>query len=228
MTVESELINKVAWVTGGSRGIGAAISTSLSDLGFKVQSLSTAEIDLGDPSSRRDYILSTKEWPSVLVLNAGINEPELFEIQSEEKFNNILEVNFLANVAILQCAVAEMKKNNFGRIIAISSLFANRAKPGRSAYASSKAALEALIRHIAVENATFGVTANIVSPGYVDTDLTRKNNSESQIHDLEQRIPLGRLAQPEEIASVVAFLISEGNTYLTGQTINVDGGVSLL
>ena len=221
-------VNHSAWVTGGNRGIGAAISKKLTDLGLDVRALSSAELDLGNRESYVKFLESTTDWPDVLILNAGINEPEMFELQSEESINRILEVNYFANINILQKVLPEMKKKCFGRIVAVSSLFAHRAKSGRSAYASSKAALEALIRHIAVESASFGIIANIVSPGYVDTDLTRQNNSDSQILELETRIPIGRLAKPHEIAEVVGFLASSDNSYITGQTLNVDGGVTLL
>lgn len=217
-----------AWVTGGNRGIGAAISTKLMELGLDVRALGSAELDLSNRESRVNFLETTSDCPDVLILNAGINEPEIFELQSDEAINRILEVNYFANINILQKVLPQMKKNNFGRIVAVSSLFAHRAKSGRSAYASSKAALEALIRHIAIESAPFGIMANIVSPGYVDTDLTRKNNSESQISELEKRIPVGRLAHPHEIAAVVGFLASGENSYITGQTLNVDGGATLL
>lgn len=221
-------VNYRAWVTGGNRGIGAAVSTKLINLGMDVTALSSAELDLGDRESRMNFLKSTSVWPDVLILNAGINEPEVFELQSETVINRILEVNYFANINILQGVLPHMKKNHFGRIVAVSSLFAHRAKSGRSAYAGSKAALEALIRHIAVESAPFGVMANIVSPGYVDTDLTRKNNSESQILEIEKRIPIGRLAKSQEIAEAVGFLASSENSYITGQILNVDGGVTLL
>jgi 3-oxoacyl-[acyl-carrier protein] reductase len=217
-----------AWVTGGSRGIGLAITAKLEELGLVVSSYSSDDFDLGNKDSRQSFLNKEYDWPDVLILNAGVNYPNHFDIQSQETFYDILEVNFLANVDLLRTIVPKMKSNSFGRIVAISSLFAGRAKKGRSAYSSSKAALEALVRHIAVENAEFGILANIVTPGFVDTELTRQNNSESEIRALESRIPMQRLAQPSEIAEIVAFLVSPQNSYITGQNISVDGGVSLL
>ncbi len=222
------LVKRRAWITGGNKGIGAAICSELNELGLDVRALSSADLDLADRQSCVNFLRDTSDWPDVLILNAGINEPEIFELQSDAVIRRILEVNYFANVNILQEILPQMKKKNFGRIVAVSSLFANRAKSGRSTYAGSKAALEALIRHIALENAPFGVMANIVAPGYVDTDLTRKNNTESQILELEKRIPIGRLAQPHEIATVVRFLVSDDNSYITGQTLNIDGGATLL
>ena len=224
----SELPGKPsAWVTGGSRGIGFAITARLEELGFLVTSYSTSDFNLGNKDSRQDFLNKTHNWPDVLILNAGVNYPNNFDSQPKETFDDIFEVNFLANVDLLRAIVPKMKSNSFGRIVVVSSLFAGRAKKGRGAYSSSKAALEALVRHIALENAEYGILANIVAPGFVDTELTRQNNSGPEIKALESKIPMQRLAQPSEIAEMVAFLVSSQNSYITGQTIRVDGGVSL-
>jgi 3-oxoacyl-[acyl-carrier protein] reductase len=117
-----------------------------------------------------------------------------------------------------------MASAGFGRVVGISSAYANRARTGRAAYSASKAALEALIRSVAVEFARSGVVANCVAPGFVDTELTRKNNTPQMIDALLQRVPVGRLASPAEIGRTVAFLMAPENEYITGQTIAVDGG----
>ena len=110
--------------------------------------------------------------------------------------------------------------------MAVSSAYAGRARMGRAAYGASKAALEALVRSTAVEFASSGVLANAIAPGFVDTELTRVNNDASAISTLLERVPVGRLAKPAEGASAVSFLLSPSNTYITGQTIAVDGGWS--
>lgn len=222
------LSRPTAWVTGGSRGIGGAIVEKFEASGYQVKPLSTSDFDLRDRNSVLHFLAQNHNWPDLLVLNAGINNPCRFELQSRESFDEILDVNFHANLELLRTIIPHMQEKGFGRIVVVSSLFAVRAKNGRSAYSGSKAALEAVVRHIALENAKFGILANMISPGFVDTELTRKNNNEKEIEIITNRIPLGRLASPSEIANVVAFLVSSDNTYITGQTINVDGGVYLL
>lgn len=218
---------KYAWITGGSRGIGRAITTELLAEGFLVSPFSSEDFNLGDQQARRSWLNSRQKLPGILVLNAGVNQPENFEFQADVAFQNTLEINLLANRDILQAVLPEMKRNKFGRIVVISSLYATRVREGRSAYSISKAALEALARSVAIEYADLGVLINVVAPGFVRTDLTEKNNSPAQIRYIESQIPLNRLAQPEEVAKVVSFLLSEKNTYMTGQTIYVDGGLSI-
>lgn len=218
---------KYAWITGGSRGIGRAITAELLAEGFSVSPFSSEDLNLSDQQARRSWLNSREKFPGILVLNAGVNQPESFELQADVAFQNTLEVNLLANRDILKEVLPEMKRNKFGRIVVISSLYATKVREGRSAYSISKAALEALARSIAIEYADSGVMINVVAPGFVRTSLTEKNNSPAQILDIKSQIPLNRLAQPEEVARVVTFLLSEKNTYMTGQTINVDGGLSI-
>ncbi len=217
----------LAWVTGGSKGIGLAISECLIKNKQSVLGLNTEIMNLGNRKERRTWLATQSDRPGILVLNAGVNTPLPFGEQSEEQFQEILEINLLANRDLLLSVLPEMQKNKFGRIVFISSLYATRAREGRSAYSISKAGLEALARSIAVEYAAHGVLVNVVAPGFVRTSLTEKNNSSQDILKIESSIPLGRLADPEEIASVVSYLTSEQNTYITGQTIFVDGGLSI-
>ncbi|CAN2168704.1 FabG Dehydrogenases with different specificities (related to short-chain alcohol dehydrogenases) [Candidatus Nanopelagicaceae bacterium] len=165
--------------------------------------------------------------PAVLVLNAGVNYPRNLTEQSDAEFEKIIEINLMASREILMKVLPEMQKSEFGRVVIVSSLYASRAREGRSAYSISKAGLEALARSAALEYSKFGVLVNIVAPGFVLTDLTTKNNTLEEISNLTSQIPLNRLAKPEEIASLVSYLASKKNTYITGQTINVDGGISI-
>lgn len=221
------LDHKFAWVTGASKGIGLAIAEELTSEGLTVLRLDSKDFDLGDQIARRKWLNGQQKIPGILVLNAGVNQPCEIEQQSDETFQNILEVNLLANRDVLLEVLPYMRGGKFGKVVIISSLYASRVREGRSAYSVSKAGLEALSRSAAIEFAKDGILINSIAPGFVHTDLTLKNNSSSEIHDLEARIPLKRLAIPTEIAKVASFLLSDQNTYITGQTIYVDGGLSL-
>jgi 3-oxoacyl-[acyl-carrier protein] reductase len=120
-----------------------------------------------------------------------------------------------------------MLSNKSGHILFVSSLYSYKARKGRAAYSISKAAQDAYMRNLALETAGHGLIVNSVSPGFIDTELTRRNNDKEAILQLVQNIPMERLAQPEEIAELVAFLVSTKNSYITGQNINIDGGFSL-
>ena len=214
----------VALVTGGSRGIGRAIVDELSAQGWSVLAPPREELDLANPSSV-DGFLSTIDSPlSGLVLNAGVNAPKQVGDLTFQEWQSIQQVNQASAFQLVSALVPAMAARGIGRIVAISSAYADRARSGRAAYSSSKSGLESLMRSVAVEFGSSGVVANCVAPGFVDTDLTRQNNSPETIAALLERVPVGRLADPSEIAGAVAFLMSEGNRYITGHTLHVDGG----
>jgi NAD(P)-dependent dehydrogenase (short-subunit alcohol dehydrogenase family) len=150
----------------------------------------------------------------------------LIEVESDE-YQRVLQVNTHSGREILRSYLPGMKKRRFGRIVAISSSYALIARDGRSTYSISKAALEALVRSVAIENASFNILANSIIPGFIETPLTLKNNNEGQIQKILERIPVGRLGTPNEIATLVNHLISESNSYITGQSIQIDGGFSI-
>lgn len=212
-------------ITGGSRGIGAAIKTLLVARGYRVVAPSRPELNLADSLSVENYLSDHKKLPvDILINNAAINIlANLTEIDGSV-WQKMLQVNLHAPLRLIQNFSLGMKERGWGRILNIGSVLGLVAKPYRSAYSTTKAALHALTRSAAIEMGPSGVLVNSLSPGYVDTELTHQNNSAEEIAKIISTIPLHRLAKVEELAHVAAFLVSEENTYLTGQNIVVDGG----
>ena len=219
---------RIALVTGASRGIGAAIANKLIASDYKVLTPSRAELDLGSDQSVESYLANLDQPVDILINNAGINRIAMLENIQNEDLIDTLQINLLAPFRLIQFLAPQMKARNYGRIVNISSLWGFVSRAGRISYSMSKTALNGMTRSLAVELAPFSVLVNAVAPGYVMTDLTRQNNSSTEIEKISQSIPIRRLAEPQEIASVVVFLCSEQNTYLTGQTIVVDGGYTCL
>ena len=162
--------------------------------------------------------------PDIVINNAGINAPSSFESIDSERFLEIQQVNVLAPMEICRAAIPHMVSNNWGRIVNISSVWSKISKEHRAPYSASKFALDGMTLALAIEYAKHNVLANCVAPGFVDTDMTRGILGDEGINKLMQIVPIGRLAQPAEIATFVVWLASESNTYITGQNIAVDGG----
>lgn len=219
---------RTALVTGASRGIGAAIVAQLKANGYLVIAPTRTELDLASNPSIDSY-LSRLNYPvDILVNDAGINRVAALEATKLEDVEETLQINLLAAFRLTQVLAPAMRLNHFGRIVNISSVWSVVSRIGRTSYAMSKSALNAMTRNLAVELASDNVLINAVAPGYVMTDLTRQNNTPVEIEKICQMIPAQRLAEPDEIAFVVSFLCSEQNSYLTGQTIIVDGGYTCL
>lgn len=227
MFEDYQFAKNLAWITGGARGIGAAVSTQLQIANLEVLELDSGVFDLGDRGQRTSWLRSQQRIPGVLILNAGINRPANFEEQSEEDFLRILEVNLISNREILLKVLPTMAEHGYGRVVFMSSLYSTKVRQGRSGYSISKAGVEALMRSVAMEYAQSGILINAVAPGFISTELTYQNNSESEIKKIIERIPMKRFAESSEVGRVVAFLVSEANSYITGQTIHVDGGMSI-
>jgi 3-oxoacyl-[acyl-carrier protein] reductase len=219
------MTGRTVLVTGASRGIGASIAERLASDGWSVIKPTRSELDLANTSSVQSFV---KSIPSTdgLVLNAGFNQPTKLDEITDSSWNTVLNINLEASFQLIRGLVPPMAQRGFGRIVAVSSLYANRARAGRAAYATSKAGLEALVRSVAVEYSKKGVLSNVVAPGFVNTELTRQNNGQQDLQRLMDRIPVGRLGEPHEVASAVSFLMGPENSYINGQTLIVDGGWS--
>jgi len=237
--------DKTIVVTGGTRGIGAAIGAKFALEGGMViltgrdrEALSLLQsppggkvryvhLDLSEIDSINRFVenLESLEKIDVLVNNAGINKIDCIENITVTDFEAVMNVNLKAPFYICQ-KVAQMMAGRGGRIINIASIWSIVTKEGRVSYITAKAGLAGLTRGLATDLAKHNVLVNTVSPGFVLTDMTRTSLSNDEMDCITQAIPLRRMAQPSEIAELVAFLGSEENTYITGQNIVADGGFS--
>lgn len=218
-------MSRLAFITGGGRGIGAAIRAVLEQRGYRVEAPSRAELDLANPTAIEAYLKSHGDLPvDILINNAGINVLNPLPAIDTSTWQAMLQTNLTAALRLIQAFAPGMAKRGWGRILSVSSILSTVTRDDRAAYSMTKAALNALCRSAAVEFGPAGVVVNALAPGYVDTALTRQNNSPETLAAIQATIPLRRLAQADELAQVAAFLVSEENTYLTGQTILVDGG----
>ncbi len=227
LTKDSDKSPRTALITGASRGIGKAIADQLKADGLKVLCPRRDEMDLSSLDSVHAWLNQNQENVDILVNNAAENPVMPLGEITESSWDRTFDVNLTAPLLLIQNFVAGMKRRNWGRIINISSCYSLVARQGRGPYAASKAALNALTRTAALEYGGDGILVNSVCPGFVNTDLTQKNNSPEQLKELAGKIPLSRLANPLEIANLVSFLASEKNTYITGQTIAIDGGFTI-
>ena len=146
---------------------------------------------------------------------------------SDEEMNRMIQVDLLSPIMLLRAFTPTMKKNNYGRIVNIGSIWASVSKIGRGMYSAAKNGIHGVTNALALELAPYNVLVNTICPGFTLTELTKKNNTEEQISQISSIIPLGRMAQPEEIAEFIYYLGSEKNTYITGQKIMIDGGYTI-
>jgi 3-oxoacyl-(acyl-carrier-protein) reductase len=244
----AELIGKVALVTGGSRGIGRAISLALADAGCDVAVNYTSNPQAAEDTAaairergRKSLIVkaniardeenhsmietvrSSLGPIQVLVNNAGITRDKSFAKMTHDLWNEVLQVDLTGPAMVTHEVLPQMIERGWGRIVFITSVIGQAGNFGQSNYAAAKGGLIALTKALAREVARKGVTVNAVAPGFIETDMTA-SVPENVLESIRTQTPVGRLGDPEEVAHAVAFLSSPKASYITGEVINVNGG----
>src|SRR5580704_14867894 len=242
----ARLKGEVALVTGASRGIGAAVAARLSAEGARVVGTATtpagaarvgealaagggrgAVLDVTNQSSVDALIadIEANEGPvGILCNNAGITRDTLLLRMKPDDWDAVMQTNLASVFRLSKAVLRGMMKARKGRIISITSVVGLTGNPGQANYAAAKAGMIGFTKSLAREVGSRGITANVIAPGFIDTDMTRALNEE-QRSTLTGRIPLGRLGQPADIAAAVLFLASPGGAYITGETLHVNGGM---
>lgn len=216
---------KAALVTGGSRGIGKAIAEQLLKDNYDVYTPSRSELDLSSEISLENFLRAhASDHYDIIINNAGINDINDIDKITDDEIERTMKINLIAPLKLLRAFIPSMKEYSYGRIVNISSIWGIVSKRGRVVYSASKHGIHGITKTLAVELAEYDILVNTVCPGFTLTELTYKNNTNEQIAAISKDIPIGRMAKPYEIANTVCYLVSEKNTYMTGQLIAVDGG----
>jgi len=243
------LAGKVALVTGASRGIGRAIALTLAEAGADVavnyagsEAAAAEVVSLIEGMGRKaikvkanvassqevddmfKQVLETFGKLDILVNNAGITRDNLIMRMKEEEFDEVIATNLKGVFNCVKAATRPMMKQRYGHIINISSVVGALGNPGQANYVAAKAGVIGMTKATAKELSSRGITVNAVAPGFIETDMTDKLSEDTRSQMLKQ-IPLARLGQPDDIAKAVRFLASDDASYMTGQTIHVDGGM---
>lgn len=243
--VTIDLTGKITLITGATRGIGKAIAQRFLDSGASViltgtdsaeidrlnsenkdQLVSYLQLNLSDPDSIKSFLTRLRDFDriDVLINNAGINKIAFNTETTDEDFDLLHNVNVKGPYLLCREISKIMKKNGYGRIVNITSIWSAITRPGRSIYTTNKNAIVGLTKALAIELGEYDILVNSVGPGFTLTELTAATNTVEEIQKITNLIPMKRMAQPVEIANVVLFLSSDLNSYLTGQNLIVDGG----
>jgi NAD(P)-dependent dehydrogenase (short-subunit alcohol dehydrogenase family) len=243
------LTGKTALVTGGSKGLGKAMARGFVEAGADVVISSRHENELRPAlaeilkgtdrkgkyivadMSRRDHVKQLAQTAleqmgkiDILVNNAGTNKPQAIDAITDEAWDNVMEINLHSVMALTRALVPQMKQRRWGRVIHISSVMAYLSKEGRNVYSATKAALVGFARASALDLGAFGITVNCIAPGPFLTDLPASVLSKAEQETFAQHTAVGRWARPEELVGPVLLLASDAGSYMTGETIVVDGG----
>ena len=242
------LENQIALVTGASRGIGKAIAETLADAGATVIGTATSEsgaekiteylsakggkgmcLNVADDASIKDVIKAVKDDfgnIGILVNNAGITRDNLMMMMKDDQWNDIIQTNLTSVFKMSKAVVRPMMKARTGRIINIASVVGLTGNAGQTNYSAAKAGILGFSKSLAREIGSRHITVNTVAPGFIDTDMTREL-PEEQRDALISQIPLNKLGDPQDIANAVLFLASPEASYITGETLNVNGGMHM-
>lgn len=237
--------SKTILITGATRGIGQAFADAFEEAGAQLILTGTnpktiAALNEKFVDGKRQYLsldfnkneslsnflklINDIEKIDALINNAGINILNDFVETEDNDFNKLVDINLKGPYILSKYVARKMVSNNYGRIINICSIWSKITRPKRSLYTMTKNGLHGLTQTMAIELAKHNIMVNSLSPGFTLTDLTRETNTKEELDSIANMIPLGRMAEPDEIAKVALFLASEQNSYLTGQNIVVDGG----
>ena len=241
------IAGRTALVTGASRGIGRAIAEALAGQGATVVGTATSEqgaaqisswigalsagsrgavLDVGSDASVDALFAGLTNAPEIVVNNAGITRDNLLMRMKPEEWNDVVSTNLSSLYRVCKASLRGMMKARHGRIINISSVVGLMGNAGQTNYAAAKAGMIGFTKSLAREIASRNVTVNVIAPGFIDTDMTRALD-QSQVQALREQIPLARLGTSADIAAAVVFLASDLGGYITGETLNVNGGMSM-
>jgi acetoacetyl-CoA reductase len=234
---------RVAVVTGGTRGIGRAISVALKDAGYRVAAVYAGDdraaqqfkddtgipvykFDVGDFAACADGVKAIEaalEPVEILINNAGITRDTTLHRMSFEQWNAVIQTNLSSCFNMTRQVIEGMRTRGFGRIVNIGSINGQAGQFGQGNYAAAKAGMQGFTKALAQEGAARGVTVNVIAPGYVETDMVRAV-APDVLEKIVARIPVGRLGKPEEIARAVLFLVADEAGFITGSTLSINGG----
>ena len=237
-------MEKIALVTGGTRGIGAAIAKKLKEDGYTVVSsyvgntekaeeftkntgIKTYKFDAGYFESCQKAVQEIENDLGsnidIIVNNAGITRDKFFHKMAPEDWSAVINTNLNSMFNITRSVIEKMRAKKFGRIISIGSINGLKGQVGQSNYSAAKAGIIGFSKAVALENANKGITANVIAPGYVATDMVKKIDPKI-LETIVSQIPVGRLGEPDEIGSLVSYLASDKASFITGATLSINGG----